>query len=721
MTFPGRQESFAYDVVFVLDRSASAGADTTKAMDDYISLLSDNGLTIKTGVVCFYYEAIVMKDLSTDEIDYESININTKEWGIAHDLEHRPYGTNLADGIATGKAMLDADTSITDPSHKYLIIISDGDAHVFNDANGKPAVVVDKGDGGKKAGPDAYKRKYGNWNPPQDWSAYLNGVAALIAQDGDRYYYTKEISYSNGYPNAESFIPADELDQHAVTSDVALYQAYQEYMSVIKAGYRTSPVSVPSSHDRYYGPSFMDYLNGGDHLALDELIETVFYVGSGSTVTDEMGSGTDSEGNEYNFDFINDLDRINVRLNGETLDKKENDDGSYSFGEEKFLLAYDEAKDSFTFTIGTNITVLDELQIIYDVQLTNPQTVPGAYEDLYTNTEAVLHPRDSRGKDKPDEKFPEPRLFYENPDIDKKILEDGELRTENDVNIGDTVTYKVPVTIPGNVFEVPIIVTDTIYQGLTLDLNSLEADQGVTGLSFEENTSEKKEGCKVYTVTIPKEVVKENAGKNITLTYTATLNDKAVIDGDGNPNTVRLNYNVDNAIHVKIQSPDHTVATNTHQVRISKVSDEGKPLSGVRFTLTNKDGKYYQSKNGSASVWTQTKTEFTTDADGNILFEGLDQGTYTLTETETPAGYMPLSGPVTIKVDESGAVEDTFADVKDIKLADGAVQITNRAGVALPSTGGMGTTVFYVIGGVLVVGAAGALLVLAGAAIKFRK
>ena len=408
MTFPGRQESFAYDVVFVLDRSASAGADTTKAMEDYISLLSDNGLTIKTGVVCFYYKAIVMKDLSTDEIDYESININTKEWGIAHGLEHRPYGTNLADGIAKGKAMLDADTSITDPSHKYLIIISDGDAHVFNDANGKPAVVVDKGDGGKKAGPDAYKRKYGNWNPPQDWSAYLNGVAALIAQDGDRYYYTKEISYSNGYPNAESFIPADELDQHAVTSDVALYQAYQEYMSVIKAGYRTSPVSVPSSHDRYYGPSFMDYLNGGDHLALDELIETVFYVGSGSTVTDEMGSGTDSEGNEYNFDFINDLDRINVRLNGETLDKKENDDGSYSFGEEKFLLAYDEAKDSFTFTIGTNITVLDELQIIYDVQLTNPQTVPGAYEDLYTNTEAVLHPRDSRGKDKPDENFRSP-------------------------------------------------------------------------------------------------------------------------------------------------------------------------------------------------------------------------------------------------------------------------------------------------------------------------
>ena len=147
----------------------------------------------------------------------------------------------------------------------------------------------------------------------------------------------------------------------------------------------------------------------------------------------------------------------------------------------------------------------------------------------------------------------------------KKILEDGELKTENEVSIGDTVTYKVPVTIPEDVFEVPIIVTDTIDQALTLNEDSLEADQGVTGLQFKENTSEKKEGCKVYTVTIPGETVKANAGKTITLTYTAVLNDKAVIDGAGSPNTVRLNYNVDNAIHVNIQSEDHTVVTKTHQ------------------------------------------------------------------------------------------------------------------------------------------------------------
>ena len=566
LTFPGMQENYSYDVVFVLDKSASAAEKTTQVMKEYISAISGNGAAIKTGVVCFYYEGVVTKDLSPDEIDYSKININTTEWGKAHGVGRRPYGTNLADGIAKGKAMLDEDTSVTDPGHKYLIVISDGDTHIFNNASGDPAVVVDIESGSKLAGPTAYERKYGNFIPPQDWGEYLTAIGALIVNDGETYYYSNGIHYNNSYSDAESYIPAGELNQHAVSSDVALYNAYQNYLSAVQAGYKTFAVGVPSPYDRFYGPDFMKYLNGGEELVLEELIDTICYVGSGSTVTDEMGAGTDSEGNEYNYDFINDPARINVKLNGKTLAKKTNDDGSYSFGEnEEFVLTYDEAKDSFTFAIYTNITVMDELQIIYDVQLTNPQTVPGAYADLYTNIEAVLHPKDSRGGDRPDEIFPEPKLTYENPDIDKKILEDGELKTENEVSIGDTVTYKVPVTIPEDVFEVPIIVTDTIDQALTLNEDSLEADQGVTGLQFKENTSEKKEGCKVYTVTIPGETVKANAGKTITLTYTAVLNDKAVIDGAGSPNTVRLNYNVDNAIHVNIQSEDHTVVTKTHQ------------------------------------------------------------------------------------------------------------------------------------------------------------
>lgn len=570
LTFPGMQESYSYDVVFVLDKSASAQAKTTQVMKEYVDVISGNGASIKTGVVCFFYKAVAIKELSADDIHYDDLNINTTEWGIQHGIGRKPYGTNLADGIAMGKDMLDGDTEVTDPSHKYLIIISDGDTHIFNNGNGYPAVVVDQGDGTNKlAGPTAYTRKYGSWDPPQDWNDYFSAVGELIDKDGETYYYSDSIEYSNSYSNAKSFIPADEINEHAVSNDVALYQAYRNYLSSVYAGYETFAVGVDS--DRKYGPDFMKYLNGGEELPLDKLIDTICYIGSGSTVTDQMGAGTDSEGNAYNFDFINDLDRINVRLNGKILDKKDNGDGSYSFGEDdEFLLKYDEAKDSFTFTIYTNITVMDELQIIYDIQLTNPQTTPGAYKELYTNTEAVLYPKDSKGEDGEPEYFPKPKLTYENPDIDKKILENAELVTENVTKIGNTVIYKVPVTIPEDVFEVPIIMTDTIYEGLTLNPDSLEADQGVTGLSFAESTSEKKEGYKVYTVTIPGETVKENAGKTITLTYTAVLNDKAIIDGDGNPNTVRLNYNVDNAIQVKIQSQDHTVVTKTYEKREKK-------------------------------------------------------------------------------------------------------------------------------------------------------
>ena len=91
LTFPGMQESYSYDVVFVLDKSASAGNETTEIMKEYISAISGNGAMIKTGVVCFYYEAIITKDLSSEEIDYSKININTKEWGIEHELGHKPW------------------------------------------------------------------------------------------------------------------------------------------------------------------------------------------------------------------------------------------------------------------------------------------------------------------------------------------------------------------------------------------------------------------------------------------------------------------------------------------------------------------------------------------------------------------------------------------------------------------------------------------------------
>lgn len=103
---------------------------------------------------------------------------------------------------------------------------------------------------------------------------------------------------------------------------------------------------------------------------------------------------------------------------------------------------------------------------------------------------------------------------------------------------------------------------------------------------------------------------------------------------------------------------------------------------------------------------TNDTTAVTTDATGKFTIEGLGAGTYYLTETTSPAGYNQLSKPITIVIAENGQIT-----VDRIAVAEGEpVKVLNQTGNELPSTGGMGTTIFYVVGGVLVVGA-GVLLV----------
>jgi len=303
------------------------------------------------------------------------------------------------------------------------------------------------------------------------------------------------------------------------------------------------------------------------------------------------------------------------------------------------------------------------------------------------------------------------------PGVDKKITgENGTAitaTTENDVNIGDIVTYTVPVTIPANVAELPIVVTDTMYKGLTLDTTSLAAvnnddpAETITGLSFSVATVDGD--YNIYTVTIPATTVIANAGKTITLTYDATLNANAVINGD-NPNTVKLTYD-------NYTTTDHTVTTKTHKIEVDKKDNEGNKLAGVKFTLTRDNAgtpEYYQTKSGDDSVWTTTLTEFETTTSANIVFDGIDAGTYTLTETYTPAGFNPLAAPITVVVAADGSVTYTSTDPHNTATnetaTDAVITVINNGGTVLPSTGGIGTTIFYAAGLVMVLGAAVVLI-----------
>ena len=133
-------------------------------------------------------------------------------------------------------------------------------------------------------------------------------------------------------------------------------------------------------------------------------------------------------------------------------------------------------------------------------------------------------------------------------------------------------------------------------------------------------------------------------------------------------------------------------------------------LSGATFTLS-KDAEgsnpialvsegnnvYRVAKTGE----TGTVTEITTDATGKFTIQGLDADTYYLTETAAPAGYNKLAGPVTIVIGANGVVNGTTEAPQGVD----EVKVLNQSGTELPSTGGMGTTIFYVLGSVLVLAA----------------
>ena len=271
----------------------------------------------------------------------------------------------------------------------------------------------------------------------------------------------------------------------------------------------------------------------------------------------------------------------------------------------------------------------------------------------------------------------------------------------SNAEIGQEVTYKIPVVIPATVAEKDITVVDTITKGLTLN-TAIEADQGVTGLEWTlDSTGE--DGSKVYKVVIPAATVKANAGKTITLTYKAKVNENAVVK-EAEKNKAHVEY--DN--FTSVDTPE--VEVKTFGFNLMK-TDGSNALKGVKFTLQNSANEYYTVPSDESSVdedrFVAEKSEVVTPEDGKITFAGLAAGTYTLTETETVDGFNLLTSPITVVIDAEGNATFTGEGATG---ADGTVTIVNNKGAVLPSTGGIGTTMFYIVGSVLVIGAAVVLI-----------
>ena len=299
----------------------------------------------------------------------------------------------------------------------------------------------------------------------------------------------------------------------------------------------------------------------------------------------------------------------------------------------------------------------------------------------------------------------------------KTVEEDsnGNYGEKNDADIGQTVNFKSTITAQAGAEN--YVFHDTMSAGLTYT--------GVTGITLNGTTVDAA-NYTVVTEGLTDDCTFEvrftqafcdtlKANDQIVISYTATLNENAVIAGYGNPNTSKLSYG--DSSNTKY-TPDSQTKTYTWDVDVFKYTMNGeteKALADAKFTLSkNSDGSnpialvsegnnvYRVAKTGE----TGTVTEITTDATGKFTIKGLDADTYYLTETAAPAGYNKLAGPVTIVIGENGVVNGTTEAPQGVD----EVKVLNQSGTELPSTGGIGTTIFYVLGGVLAVGAVALLI-----------
>ena len=290
------------------------------------------------------------------------------------------------------------------------------------------------------------------------------------------------------------------------------------------------------------------------------------------------------------------------------------------------------------------------------------------------------------------------------PTIEKKIVENSTLAESNTAGIGDYVQFKITVNVidgqPSN-----YVIHDKMSDGLTF-VNTTEHPVEVkVGTSILDTTQYSfngtiTDGC-AFELKINDGILKSN--DVVTVTYYGQINSHAVIYTDNttvNTNDAKLTYGTSG------KSSWEQTTTKVFGFKVFKHAgtDKENLLPGAEFRLYKTVGKetYYAKfdTNGLLTGWateaTASGVTMTSNNTAALVLNGLDAGTYYLEETKAPDGYNKLTAPVTVTISKEGAVSPA---------ENGIVYVSNNTGTTLPSTGGMGTTLFYVIGGGLMVAA----------------
>jgi len=299
---------------------------------------------------------------------------------------------------------------------------------------------------------------------------------------------------------------------------------------------------------------------------------------------------------------------------------------------------------------------------------------------------------------------------YDVPKVEKTV-------NDNDANIGDTVTFTLTATMPST-FEgyetYKVVFHDTLSAGLDFVEGTVAVTVAGNNQTDKFTVSEENGTLTISCADVL--TLGATASSKIVVTYNAIVDDDAVIGIEGNPNTVYLEYsnnpNWDGEGNEPTgKTPEEKVKVYTWEIPVFKYTGTNTPLAGAGFTLY-KDKQCATAVNLVATegsniykVCTQSGctdhthvTEIVTGESGKFEIEGLEKGTYYLKETTTPAGYNTCD-VLTVVIGENGTLTQNGNTTTE-------VAILNQSGATLPETGGIGTTIFYVAGAILVIGAA---------------
>ena len=291
------------------------------------------------------------------------------------------------------------------------------------------------------------------------------------------------------------------------------------------------------------------------------------------------------------------------------------------------------------------------------------------------------------------------------PSVEKKVKSGDIYESSNSAKIGDTVEYKTTITINGSVEKV--VLHDKMDAGLTFNETSVKVKVGVADVAEDKYTLQKPgtESSDPCTFEIKFEdsyIAGLAAGTQIEVTYSATLNESAVIGTTGNKNDTWLKYGNSGSVTSE-------TTTYSYSFDLVKTDSDGTLLAGAKFKLyadqdcTNEIKLVADGTNGYCVATTGEKEVqyIETNATSALTIKGLKgTTTYYLKEIEAPKGYNELENAFAFTIADANVSSNLgTTGNKWVEGNSTGIHIINNAGTTLPSTGGMGTTVFYVVGG----------------------